>query len=66
MGEGEAKEMIEKMRNRKRPSFVPNPDPLPVILKISEITRDGIINIIFNQPLLIPEFLDQKETQYSN
>ena len=49
MNDDLAKLMIDSMRIPRRPNnFIPNPDPEPVILKISEVARDGIITILFN------------------
>jgi hypothetical protein len=49
INEEEAKALINNMKNLNRPSgFLPEPDPKRVILKISEIRRDGMITILFN------------------
>jgi hypothetical protein len=44
----------------KRPEgFVPNPEAVPVVLRIEEISRNGLLQVNFNQELIVPPFFDQ-------
>ena len=58
--------MIAYARFIKRPTgFKPITNPQPVILKIDEISRDGVLTIKFNQPLIVPEFLSRAQEKTS-
>jgi hypothetical protein len=41
-------------------NYVPPPPPPPVEVKFEKMSRDGSIEIKFNQPLKVPSFLDQE------
>jgi len=54
------KNLIKKSEDVKRPSdFKPEPNPEPVILKISEFSREGSVKVLFNQPLIVPMFINE-------
>ena len=48
------------MKPQKPAEFVPPPKPEPVILKITEFTRNGVLKIGFNQPLEVPGFINEE------
>ena len=43
--------------------YVPPPPPPPVKVKFEKMSRDGIIDMKFNQPLRVPRFLDQQNDE---
>ena len=47
LDDAEAKALLKKMQGRPS-DFKPPPKPEPVILKITEFTRNGIMTILFN------------------
>lgn len=49
----------------KPPGFVPPKEPQPVRLKVSDIDRNGIVRIKFNQPLEIPSFIKKENNSSS-
>ena len=46
-----------RQKPRRPKDFVPLPDPEPVKLRIKKISRNGIMNIKFNQKLIRPHWL---------
>jgi len=52
------------MKKEKKPSkFVVEEEPKKVILRIKEISRNGLVLIEFNQKLRVPAFIDEPEIE---
>lgn len=49
-----------KKKPKRAPDFVPPPNPKEVVMKIKEISRNGLILFEFNQEMLIPPFVDRE------